>query len=127
MDLKDIFTKDVQKNVNGTVYIQALKSNLECIVKTKTSSYPILFIYNDSIEKTWEFTCRQIQEFSITKLICIFVNKNEDDMFNYHIINCMELLETSKIDIDDFVNKKDVVYHFKDELDKYLSNWKIIE
>lgn len=127
MDLKDIFTKEVQRNVNGTVYIQELKSNLECIVKTKKMSYPILFIYNDNYEKKWEFTCKQFQFFSVTNLICIFVSKKEDNSFNYHIINCLELLEISKINKDDFLNKKDVIYSFKDELDKYLSNWKIIE
>lgn len=127
MDLKDIFTKEVQRNVRGTVYIQALKTELECIVKTKDSSYPILFIYNGSMEKTWEFTCKQFQFYPVSKLICVFVNKNEEDMFNYHIINCMELLEKLKINRDDFVNKKDCVYQFKDESNKYLSNWEIIK
>ena len=125
MDLKDIFTSEVQSKTNKRVYIQALKSDFECIVAGKDKSYGVVFIYNERSNREWEFNYKLFQNMLSSSLICIFVCNNEDSFMEYHIINLIELLSINNIEFSEFRENKEKQYLFNDETNKYINNWEI--
>ena len=127
MDLKDIFTGEVQSKTNKKVYIQALKSDFECIVAGKYKSYGVVFIYNEGSNREWKFNYKLFQNMFSSSLICIFVCDNEETFLEYHIINLIELLSINNIDVKDFRENREKQYLFNDEENRYTNNWKVFE
>ena len=127
-DIKDRLTGDVQRKANGKVYIQALRTELECIVRMKNDSYHVVFFYNDNQEKKWEFSRKKFPFLTTfgSNLICAFVCKNEWDLEEYHLITFNELIGFSKIEFDEFW-KEDKLYYFEDEGDLFKEDWEIFE
>lgn len=49
--IKERLTGDVQRKCNGIVYVQALRSELEFLVRMNKDCYHVIFFYNDNQEK----------------------------------------------------------------------------
>lgn len=122
-ELKEIFTSDVQRKTNKQVLMQHLNDHLDCIVKSKTNSYMIKFIYNKSYEKKWEFSYDDFVGLGINKsLYCVFVCQDDKTEFSYHIINLLELLAIYDIEPRKFIYD-DNKYYFDDIDDVCKDNW----
>lgn len=126
MDLKDRLTEKVQRMTNRTIYIQELNNRLECIAKGKEKSNPVVFIYNDTEEKTWEFDYYSILSVFSAGLIFAFVCKNEIEE-EYHLISMQELFLIENIELNKFLEEKNKKYIFNDIQDKYKDNWKVFD
>lgn len=127
MDIKDRLTAEVQRRTDRTVYIQALNNHLDCIAVKEEKKNPIVFIYKDNKNRYWNFKREDFLSWLSSKLICIFVCKDENEFEEYHIISFVELLEKDNIDFKDFLNNKEKEYSFEDFNNKYKDNWKIFE
>lgn len=125
MDLKEIFINELQKRVVGMIYAQELNNKFECIVKGKNKSNYVIFKYNDNKDRKWEFDCELLLNSLSSSYICIFVCKDENNFFEYHVITLEELLSLNNINILELMNIKDKNYLFEDVNCIYKDNWKV--